>query len=334
MSDILWVTTSDSGNVVFETDKKFGEYSDSASLLKSSLVSEVREIRVLGGSHNCHLLRAALDYKAASGLDYEVFTCSPLLLYDRLDFATARNLKFSPSVGGWRKCGDDDRIILTVRDALKDPSATTHQHRRTLRKHRAYSYFSYLQKCDWVHLINVICEIVDPRWFIDPMKPNSRGRLWSFFGLCGKGLYPRLVELSEKSPGADSPPKTRRLWHLIRAWYNKSITLDISDPKSWLAIVYRFYLDTTKDHGKAIKYTSMKLLDYVVDCWIDSETPRPLYVESGGKKVRVRSKKYCPEIFSPSSFFVVDGKPLTRTVKDWELHMIHASLKRGTHEEG
>jgi hypothetical protein len=93
-----------------------------------------------------------------------------------------------PSVGGWRPFTADDVLHARLRRAvLFYPVAAVDA---ALVRHPALPGLLFLPGLSRPDLAAVLAEIGDPRWFVDPLRPERTNLLSAFFGLWPSQLPP------------------------------------------------------------------------------------------------------------------------------------------------
>jgi len=97
--------------------------------------------------------------------------------------------RLAPSQGGFHEVSLDDyavySLIIGMRNCRYDEFVS--QKQRLLYAHPAYLPVSFVPH-DSFALAKVLAEIVDPRWFIDLLRPNRDSKLMAYMGLDPKSM--------------------------------------------------------------------------------------------------------------------------------------------------
>ncbi len=141
-------------------------------------------VRLSGAATNCELI-LGLVMKRVAGLIEDVQVCSPLAVSSRkrrgqpeAAFSDMRNWKMRGSCGGWRSVGPEDVVAYELVREMSggrswSPRLKEHQARFAIESAR----LRYGPACQ------LLAELVDPRFYIDPKEPDRCGKLERFLGL-------------------------------------------------------------------------------------------------------------------------------------------------------
>lgn len=192
---VVWVL--DGTSIPSSTRMSAGEY------LASSLLPSDRWFRVPGGARNAGLL-LGLYGKVRDGSVVGLDVCSPALLGDASSPAdvvlfAARGCRLRPSLGGWHEFLEDDAVAHAL--AARAYSLVPWDEVEVgvlLRAHPASRSFDFAEISDRRGLAYVLGQVIDPRWYVDPIDPDgSANRLTQFLG-----VDPRTA--------SEDPPKSER----------------------------------------------------------------------------------------------------------------------------
>lgn len=160
------------------------------------------------------------------------------------------------SLGGWHTARLSDYINYSLMHAQQ--AADEGECTKWFNAHPARPAFSYLET-DMKTAVPLICSVVDPRWFVDPMHPDRTNRLNSYFGLSEVNFAKLANKAETKSKLLE---KTRLVWD---CW---------AKPKS------NFVHDTYADYAqvgipvvKALTAAAQGALEFVTQVWLQSVVP-------------------------------------------------------------
>jgi hypothetical protein len=218
-------------------------------------------VRVLGFRENARLISSLYRRRPAHpGLSVEVGR--PVVVpWEQLDGQGPEHVLFEirqlavqcpSSMGGWHALTDREYAGYALTALLNSGPADAHHVADLLGRHAAWPALSFITHLDLQATAQVLAEIGDPRWFIDPERPDSMSRLRSYFGL----------------PPAEGARTSARRAHrrdlLRRAWARPFA--DIREPGAFL---WRH----AKCHHSAARAelaTSQYFLAYLRHSWLDS----------------------------------------------------------------
>lgn len=251
-----------------------------------------RPVRIPGLFRNIALINFLLALRDES-LTSRIEICSPWCCGQVADTADPGVLlysaqRFDPpvSVGGWRRLTDYDRAVFKFSEALQCGEPIVPEHHPVL------------QALSWIRGINLnataylLGMIVDPRWFIDPARPDRHNKLSQFLGLA-------------PIPSSNSKTSSKRFLrsNLVRSCWRTSEEppedLQVND------ILWQKYL-SRPDQDRAEIETSRFLVSWLRQMWLAvlcrSEQRRELFVPS-----LFFSDPETAEAFSLHWRFVLDG---------------------------
>lgn len=110
------------------------------------------------------------------------------------------------STGGWHVVDPADVSHLML--AVQRKPFTEYLGTTAFDAHPLADFFSFIQRTNPVdpqEFTNLVAEIIDPRWFIDPVRPHRRSAYLSFLGVCPSVLA-----------GADQSKRAQRCGLLLR----------------------------------------------------------------------------------------------------------------------
>lgn len=153
-------------------------------------VREVERIRLIGLPTHAELITALARPRFEEGLyrPSRLELMSPGLIPKgyrddpALVLSQMRRTTVNPSVGGWHDVNRGDYITYQLITEF-DHGELTPRVRSLLTQHPAWPAFAFIPNLDLESAWYLITRIVDPRWWIDPMKPDRRSNLYSYLGL-------------------------------------------------------------------------------------------------------------------------------------------------------
>jgi hypothetical protein len=155
-------------------------------------------------------------------------------------------------MGGWHALTDREYAGYSLTALLNAGPADAHHVAELLAQHAAWPALSFITHLDLQATAQVLAEIGDPRWFIDPERPDSMSRLRSYFGL------------PPADGGKMSARRTLRRDLLKRAWARPFA--DIKEPGAFL---WR-YAKCHHSSARAELATSQYFLAYLRHTWLDA----------------------------------------------------------------
>lgn len=181
-----------------------------------------------------------------------------------------------PSVGGWHEMSSREFPVYSMVAEYHKAGRVNGSVMKHLRYHPAWPALSFLGSPNLRDGAEVLCDIVDPRWFLSPKKPNRWSRLFEFFG-----LNPVTMQflVSEEKRG-----KCRHLDRAktcIRCWTGEKKPppgIRNLPPQLFLWAAFRS-INQDKDSWKALRAASRKFLLFLTTSWLDEMHPsRELFV--------------------------------------------------------
>lgn len=221
-------------------------------------------VRVFGCQANVQLITGIWDAKRTQ---QQLQLATPQVCHDRQELQNpeialwrARQCLRSASLGGWHTVTDGD--IVTYRMAVAAPGSASRV--ALLLQHPVWAALGFLQLWDQPAVADLLADVLDPRWFVDPEKPDRISRLQAFLG---------------QYPGAAKTADAGRRRSLVRqAWFADGKP-DIAAPGAFL---WRRYIE----HGEL--KAGRTFVAYLMRAWQAELVQQQ-------SKVRVDSL-FCPEM--------------------------------------
>lgn len=213
-------------------------YKNADKFFSEKSIKLYQAVRLIGSKDNADLL-IGLFYLHLKGEINGLQVCSPLLVAgDKQStpeqlLLTMRCWEGKPSsIGGWHNFDDKDyyHYLLTVKTRRKDPDWL--DIRETLKSHPAWVGLSFIKHLDLDKTAKLLGLIVDPRWYIDPDKPDKSSKLESYLGLTPSTQR-------NVTNGQDSGRTHTRCKLVLEAWQKSEPQYD--DPADFLWRVWKHH---------------------------------------------------------------------------------------------
>lgn len=160
------------------------------------------------------------------------------------------------SVGGWHRLTDEESVTYVMMAVAAASDCNEAAVTKFVRLHPAYPAVSFVQGLDETALGQLLVEIGDPRWFVDPEHPDRASRLRSFVGLSG---------------GRSSRVRDARRRLVLQAWKGQETPADITKPG-------HFLWRARESRAEPIigdLHASRRFLAFLAWTWVDAiATPR------------------------------------------------------------
>jgi hypothetical protein len=241
-----------------------------SKFVEQALVRDAGRIRILGNRPSAALICAL--YEAREADPGRMPPCiqigTPALISSEVRddptsvVALMNDLQLPSSCGGWHEMTRHDyRMYGLVHHAQTE--TMTQDLSELLEMHPAYPAISFVPTFDALNAAKLLAEIVDPRWFIDPAKPDRTSRLRNYMG-----MRPRVLK---QTFDGHSSPHCRRARIAMRAWSTGDYsTADLTHPASFLFRIVRD--SSTKEKG--MLNATVRYLNFVRAVWLDSIAPK------------------------------------------------------------
>lgn len=301
---------------------------DTDGLVKQSQILEAEKIRLLAGRENAAIITSLHSIRCLSGRPRKVLLGNPRLVSEskpRLEtiFGRMDSLDLAPSLGGWRELTEKDYVTYALAGVLQKSSGKLNNlAERLLRAHPAWPAVSFLSDANLEAACQLVCEVLDPRWYVDETKPDARKRLLSRFGLGHSGQQNIGYLLgTDKQPGQ----RVDAAKLVLDTWTGGDYVPPRPDAIDAHGFLWR--LAAKGDGGvKGMVRSCQVFLAFLHEVWLDNLTPmrhyEPVTRKLGRKRPTtvnymrmVKAKSYSPQLFVPEHFFEVSTE-----VKAWRQH--------------
>jgi len=122
-----------------------------------------------------------------------------------------RQLRLAAVLGGWHPLTKLDMPAYAIAAEIASAQGTATSSMRFLTRHPAYARWRFIPNVHHESMAMLIAMILDPRWFVDPKRPNRLARLRSYLG-----ILPRYAAGDVKTPRDIS--RRDRFCTVLRAW--------------------------------------------------------------------------------------------------------------------
>lgn len=298
------------------------------NLASQSWLRDAGKIRIIACGENAALIVALHSVRCHDGRPRQVQLGNPRLLPSQPKrvstvFGRMDAWDVAPSLGGWRELTNKDYVTYALMGVLHESSGKLNNlAERLLRAHPAWPAVSFLSDANVEAACHLVCTILDPRWHVDPAKPDARKRLLSLFGLghSGRRNIGYLLGV-EKQPG----PDVEYAKLVLDTWTGGDYTPPRADAIDANHFLWRI---AAKGEGgvKGMVRSCQVFLTFLHDVWLDNLTPMRQYEPVSrklGKKdpttvnyIRlVKSSCYSPQLFVPEHFFELPAE-----IRAWRQH--------------
>jgi len=232
-------------------------------------------VRVLGTPTNAALvmrLRALVEDN-----DGRLEVASPVVcggVMERTEPATAllrmRQNVNAASLGGWHKVTQADYATYALAAQLHRDMQFLDSSKHLLYRHPVWKHLSFVGGVSEEWAAWLISTIIDPRWYIDPDKPNRLSKLKSYLGLDPKTIQSVL---------ANNKPTTNREFNcrVTYATWAMSGAPDTYLLKSPENFIWRVYFGAGLGNKGALR-ASQKFIEFLTFTWLHAlRTNTPTY---------------------------------------------------------
>ena len=276
--DILRLHTDDSGVVWYGDDSRLAVNSglQAPDFIASGAcdLDGAGQVRLLGTRSNARLI-VHLSRKPASR-DNPTRLASPSLLATaalRRDPEAVLQHLWQPGYHGvccgmWHDLSPLDHCAYELLTCLKPDGTMLPGYLAVACRHPAWHALSFLPSLDENAACRLLCEIVDPRWYVHPHRPGRLSKLYTYLGL---------TPANAKAYFAAGFPGRHyyRASLAIRTWYSRRLVdlrgADRDGPRNFL---WRQYVALSgKDNPGAVLRTTRRLVRMVYEVWMAGVQP-------------------------------------------------------------
>lgn len=263
---------ADSCNVVwFGTSKEQGKAHVSelsiADFLKNGWVQTAERIRLLGCPSNARLICALYEDRLTdptrSSPIIQIGTPTAIPADARNDpprIITAMDeLRLPSSCGGWHELTEHDYAAYSLAVHSQGQTSST-AIMELLERHPAYPAVSFIPTFSPLDAAKLLSEILDPRWFVDPIKPDRTSRLRNYLGM--------RIDIIEKMFTETAPNARQARAHLVfKSWAAGEHAEDAAEdaPGSFLMRVIR----DAQTRDKGLLKACIRYISFIRGVWLD-----------------------------------------------------------------
>jgi hypothetical protein len=231
------------------------------------LCQEMPRLRIMGLPQNMQLIMALYIQRTQTSYG-SVEVCGPAACKTaqaRKDPCAAlyamRTYGHAASLGGWHKMRPDDYLHFALASQLHKVGRVDKVAQAIYHKHPAWMLLTFIPHLREDATIRLLNEIVDPRWFINPVNPTRGSRLRRFLGLdlktmlgvCGEGKPQRYHA---------------RCKLVLDAWTGSHNAKMIERPDHFLWRIKRASLEKHNNTALGNLRASQAFVEYLRLCWL------------------------------------------------------------------
>jgi len=97
-----------------------------------------------------------------------------------------RQLRLAPVLGGWHPLSKVDLPAYSIAAEIANADGKATSSMRFLTHHPAYARWRFIPNLHHESVAMLIAMVLDPRWFVDPKRPNRLARLRSYLGILSR----------------------------------------------------------------------------------------------------------------------------------------------------
>ena len=277
----------------------------------SSELCDTESVRLLGLPTNASLIAFLYQSREQYGYPLRVQVGTPAVCGRRYLRDPAQAMfqmqevdGLTGSKGGWREITKHDFASALIQCSFQEGEFENID--EILTDHPAWAAISFVPTVDTLEAARLLAEIGDPRWFVDPDKPERYARLRSYLGLTQRNLrYICGWDHNGDGPGFNHD----RCQIVYNAWLGTENARHVTDdPRDFLRLKVRQYqVQEANDVTKGILKGMTKFVNFIRLVWLETASPH------GG------------EIFAPDHFFASDSmndSTYRMLLKMWKKHYI------------
>jgi hypothetical protein len=231
----------------------------------SPAADDASVVRLLGVRGNAALVCRLHERRTVRHLGQRIELASPALL------PTARQREVPAAVlhcllqphqhqlacGGIHDMTAYDFPSYFMMAAVDDPDGTGESATRAMSYHPAWPALSFLPHLDVLAAVDLLCDVVDPRWFRNPFRPHRINKLLNFLGVTPANM--RAV-----TAGAKSGRNLARAERLVRTWFGGDLYRRQQAPNNFLYRVFTACADPASGLLRACR----RFVRFVYEVWM------------------------------------------------------------------
>lgn len=269
---VIWFTTEQAYGKAHMSELGAEEWVD--KFLTTANLGDIARIRIFGFQTSAPLICALQDAIRAPNLPpYTVQIGSPAHVPaeakkdPRKLFAAMDDLVLPTSCGGWHDMTTHDyscyNLIKFMTRQKKLPDDFDVAVQSYLAAHPAYPAISFIPSHSPMMSAMMLSAIIDPRWFVDPLKPDRTSRLRSYMGM-------QIESVERAIKGCDLNDRAQRAQWVFGSYTFGDLTS--GSPTAPGNFLLRL-IDTTKGAKGTLK-ASVRYLSFVRNVWLNSIAPK------------------------------------------------------------
>lgn len=191
-------------------------------------------------------------------------------------FAAMDDLQLPTSCGGWHDMNVNDYNMYRVTKFIRYgpvPEGGPEEYKQVLMEllqvHPAFPALSFIPSWEPTWAAQLCGQIVDPRWFVDPMKPDRTSRLRSYMG-----MQIDSVELALSGGNDLHNNRAARARIVQAAWTRGDMTTHIEDPRNFLLRILNAPGNESATPSRRLLKSCVRYLNFVRNVWLDGLAPR------------------------------------------------------------
>lgn len=205
------------------------------------------------------------------------------------------------STGGCRPLTLSDYIVYSLW-SQRELNVSYDALIRLAEQHPAWPALSFPAAGNRESGVSLLMHLLDPRWYVDVMKPAASKRLFGCFGLGGPDEG--LDNMNHLSGGSKlSARNSRQAGIVLNTWHSGKAESELPGDVIWNDPFYTIYRKS-EDGCAGLLKASRVFLKFVCDVWLDNLTSYRTYcVDEEGKKFLEPARSYSPQLFVPEHLF-------------------------------
>ena len=264
---VLRLHTDDAGRIWYGDEQTLAAYTGQGAVVfcerYGRLLNGADLIRVVGSRANASLL---YQLSLRPGWQNHTQLCSPLSVCGS-SMDVLRGLwqpeGYAHLVGNRYQMRPEDGItyrLISEQHLLGTPQEELLW--MQLRRHPAWPALAGIPALDKAAALAVICEIVDPRWFRHPQRPDRLSRLFSYLGLSPQNAA-AYTSIAAQGRHFDRAAKVFRIWYS-----SASLSYHYGRPLGPEDYLWRICL-RHKEEAKGLLRASLRLMTLVAKLWLN-----------------------------------------------------------------
>ena len=277
-------------------------------------------IRLVGDWENAELISRLWNIKLAERLPLKIYLTKTSVYRPAADeqVALMRQVTDSPSCGGWHQMTAAEYPGYGLISVLQREGNTTHLSDvalQLLQAHPAYPALSFVPTINLHWAAALVSFIVDPRWHVDPTRPERLLLLRKHLGLGHPESCSWVWNAYLRRP-VEPRAQFNRVQTVVESWApSGSLTSQrteesIDRPDYFLSRLARGQKD---DLPKGLLKATRVFVRFVRDVWLDRLTPARKYLRAthapkssptfGTRMMLLPAESYAPQLFVAKHFF-------------------------------